>query len=130
MLGYDVDVVAGKLLVDEGEAARVLAIFELYKSHQSIIKMVKDLNDWNWLMKKKVTNGRVVTGDTRFDKASLHRLLTNVTNSKPEFWGTLQILARLPLKPPEKAICRRDITRLPQETADANKAPKSIRQFF
>lgn len=77
-LGYDVDAVTGKLVVNEGEAARVRAIFELYKSHQSIITTVKDLDDRNWLTKKWVTKSGAVTGDKPFDKASLHRLLTNV----------------------------------------------------
>jgi site-specific DNA recombinase len=79
VLGYDVDVVTGKLVVNEGEAARVRAIFDLYRTHQSIITTVKDLDDRDWLTKKWVTKSDATTGGKPFDKASLHRLLTNVT---------------------------------------------------
>ena len=77
VLGYDVDAVTGKLVVNEGEAARVRAIFDLYSTHQSIITTVKDLDDRDWLTKKWVTKAGTTTGGKPFDKASLHRLLTN-----------------------------------------------------
>jgi site-specific DNA recombinase len=79
VLGYDVDAVTGKLVVNEGEAAKVRTIFDLYRSHQSIITTVKDLDDRGWDTKKWVTKGGATTGGKPFDKASLHRLLTNVT---------------------------------------------------
>jgi site-specific DNA recombinase len=79
VLGYDVDAVTGKLVVNEGEAAKVRAIFDLYRQHQSIITTVKELDDRDWLTKKWVTKSGATTGGKPFDKASLHRLLTNVT---------------------------------------------------
>jgi len=45
MLGYDVDLQGGRLLVNEDEARTVRAIFELYLEHQSLIETVKVLND-------------------------------------------------------------------------------------
>jgi site-specific DNA recombinase len=78
VLGYDVDAGTGKLIVNEGEATRVRAIFEMYKQHQSIITTVKDLDDRNLLTKRWITKSGSTTGGKPFDKASLHRLLTNV----------------------------------------------------
>jgi site-specific DNA recombinase len=78
VLGYDVDGATGKLAVNESEATRVRTIFELYKSHQSIIAVIKLLDGRGWQTKRWVTKSGATTGGKPFDKASLHRVLTNV----------------------------------------------------
>ncbi len=44
LLGYDVDPRGSKLVVNEAEAARVRAIFELYLEHQSMIATIQELD--------------------------------------------------------------------------------------
>ena len=43
LLGYDVDPRGSKLFVNEDEAARVRAIFELYLEHQSLMPVIQEL---------------------------------------------------------------------------------------
>jgi site-specific DNA recombinase len=40
LLGYDVDPLATRLLVNEDEAARVRAIFDLYLEHKGLLPVV------------------------------------------------------------------------------------------
>jgi len=78
ILGYDVAPGGGKLLVNEDEAARVRSIFELYLEHQSLIETVKALDARGWTTKRWTTQDGHESGGRRFDKNSLHHLLTNV----------------------------------------------------
>jgi len=55
MLGYDVDLRGGRLLVNENEARTVRTIFELYLEHQSLIETVKVLNSRGWATKRWAT---------------------------------------------------------------------------
>src|SRR4030088_3514257 len=49
ILGYDVDPQRFKLLVNEDEAVRVRAIFELYLEHQALLPVVQELERRGWL---------------------------------------------------------------------------------
>jgi len=78
ILGYDVAPGGGKLLVNEDEAVRVRAIFELYLEHQSLIETVKALDARGWTTKRWITKKGHERGGKPFNKNSLFHLLTNV----------------------------------------------------
>ena len=79
VLGYDVDsAAAARLLVNEDEAARVRAIFELYLEHESLIPTVEELDARGWTTKQWTTKKGREVGGSPFDKNSLFKLLTNV----------------------------------------------------
>jgi site-specific DNA recombinase len=77
LLGYDVDPQGSKLVVNEEEAIRVRAIFELYLKHQGLIPVVQELEKRGWLTKRWQTRKGPSRGGQRFSKSSLHHLLTN-----------------------------------------------------
>jgi site-specific DNA recombinase len=77
LLGYDVDPQGSKLVVNEEEAARVRAIFQLYVKHHGLIPVVQELEKRGWLNKRWQTHKGHVRGGQRFTKSSLHHLLTN-----------------------------------------------------
>ncbi len=77
MLGYDVDVRGGRLLVNEDEAQRVRGIFELYLDRQSLIETAKELDARGWSTKRWVTKKGHERGGKPFNKNSLFKLLTN-----------------------------------------------------
>ena len=53
----------GALVVNEDEAARVRAIFDLYMEHGSLIPVVQELNRRGWRMKEWTTRkGRLAGG--------------------------------------------------------------------
>lgn len=78
-LGYDVDPRGSKLIVNEDEAMRVQAIFELYLEHQSIIRTIAELDKRGWVNKRWTTRKGRERGGKPFNKASLYKFLTNVT---------------------------------------------------
>jgi site-specific DNA recombinase len=78
VLGYDVDPRGGRLIVNEDEAARVRAIFDLYLEHRSVIEVVRGINMRGWTTKRWTTkDGREHAGRP-LGKADLYRILTNV----------------------------------------------------
>ena len=79
LLGYDVDPRDSKLIVNENEAARVRAIFELYFEKQSLIATIEELDRKGWINKRWATRKGPERGGKPFNKATLHRLLTNIT---------------------------------------------------
>jgi site-specific DNA recombinase len=79
LLGFDVDPRGSKLTVNNDEAARVRAIFELYLEHQSLMAVVQELDARGWCNKRWTTRKGVERGGKPFTKKSLHKLLTNVT---------------------------------------------------
>ncbi|MEY3457764.1 MAG: DNA-invertase hin [Planctomycetota bacterium] len=79
LLGYDVDPRGPRLVVNNDEAARVRQIFELYIDHQSLLSVVKELEERRWNSKVWLTKKGISRGGRPFDKTSLYKLLTNVT---------------------------------------------------
>ncbi|MDZ4657832.1 MAG: recombinase family protein [Bythopirellula sp.] len=79
LLGYDVDPRGSKLIVNEDEAARVRTIYELYLEHQSMITTIRELDNRGWVNKRWTTRKGPERGGKPFTKASLFKLLTNVT---------------------------------------------------
>ena len=54
-LGYDVDVRGGRLVLNEDEARRVRAIYDLYLEHRSLIAVAREVNRRGWTTKVWVT---------------------------------------------------------------------------
>jgi len=78
MLGYDLSDRGARLVVNEDEAARVRAIFDLYLEHGSLIPVVQELNRRNWRMKEWTTRKGTLSGGKPFIKNRLYNLLTNI----------------------------------------------------
>jgi site-specific DNA recombinase len=78
ILGYDVDPRGYKLIVNEDEAVRVRAIFELYLEHQGLVPVIEELDRRGWVKKRWTTSKSRDHGGKPFTKTSLYKLLTNV----------------------------------------------------
>lgn len=79
VLGYDLDRSTQKLHVNEQEANQVRAIFAMYLERESLIGTLRAIEEKGWRMKGWTSKRGTPTGGQKFDKASLFRLLTNVT---------------------------------------------------
>jgi site-specific DNA recombinase len=79
LLGYDVDPNGSKLVVNADEAERVRAIFALYLERRSLLAIVGELDRRGWVGKRWTTRKGKERGGKPFTKASLSKLLTNVT---------------------------------------------------
>jgi site-specific DNA recombinase len=78
MLGYDLSDKGAGLVVNEDEAARVRAIFDLYLGLGSLIPVVQELNGRGWRLKEWTTRKGTITGGKAFTKNRLYNLLTNM----------------------------------------------------
>jgi site-specific DNA recombinase len=78
LLGYDIDPQGFKLLVNEEEAAQVRQIFGLYLGHQSVRKVVEELDRRGWLSKCWQTRKGQRRGGRPFSRSALYHLLHNV----------------------------------------------------
>lgn len=78
LLGYDLAPQTRKLVVNEDEAKRVRAIFELYLERQSLIQTSAALNKRGWTTKAWTNSRGVARGGRPFDKCNLFSMLTNV----------------------------------------------------
>lgn len=76
VLGYGVE--QTKLVVDPDEAERVREIFSLYLDRESLLDVVKELNERDWRTKCWTTKKGTERGGRPFDKNSLYNLLNNV----------------------------------------------------
>jgi site-specific DNA recombinase len=81
ILGYDVNPVGFRLVVNADEAERVRQIFALYMEHESLLPVVRELERRGWRNKRWTTKAGHERGGRAFDKTALHRLLTNVIYS-------------------------------------------------
>lgn len=79
VLGYDRerDNRGTRLIVNDGEATRVRAIFARYLELASILQTVHWIDANGWLNKQYTTNRGVPRGGKDFDKSTLQKLLTN-----------------------------------------------------
>jgi site-specific DNA recombinase len=78
ILGFDVDPRGGRLMVNEDEAARVRAIYELYLDRESLVATIKEIDARGWTNKRWTTKKGHVAGGAPFNKHGLYSLLTNV----------------------------------------------------
>ena len=79
MLGYDVSPQGGSLILNDAEAERVRAIFELYLDRGSLIPVIQELDQRGWTLKEWTTRKGTRAGGARFTKSTLYNLLTNAT---------------------------------------------------
>lgn len=79
VLGYDLVPGPGgsKLMVNTTESDRVRDIFDVYLAERSLLRASDVLNDRGWTTKRWVAKNGEPQGGRRFDKAVLHKLLTN-----------------------------------------------------
>jgi len=80
-LGYDVDPRGGRLVVNEDEAVRVRAIFDLYLERESLLETIKELDARGWTNKRWTNRKGRPAGGRPFDKHSLSTLLRNVLHT-------------------------------------------------
>lgn len=78
ILGYDIDPRGFKLVVNEAEAERVRAIFDLYLASNGLVEAATELDRRGWRNKRWTTRKGVERGGRAFDKGSLWHLLNNV----------------------------------------------------
>src|SRR5579872_5971763 len=90
ILGYDVDTEHRKLLVNEAEAVRVRALFELYFQREGLVPVVQELQQRGWATKQWTTRKGQRRGGRPFNKTNLHKLLTN-----PAYIGKVRHLGAL-----------------------------------
>ena len=78
VLGYDLAVSGGKLVVNAEEASRVQAIFTMYLEHRSLEAVLAEMQVREWTMKRwRTREGKEHLGRP-FTKSTLKRLLRNV----------------------------------------------------
>ena len=78
VLGYDIAVTGGKLVVNPEEARRVQEIFALYLQHRSLDAVLNEMEVRQWTTKRwKTRDGKKHLGRP-FTKVILERLLRNV----------------------------------------------------
>ena len=78
LLGYDVEPKTSRLLVNKAEAARVRAIFALYREHQALRPVLRELERRGWRTKRWRTRQGRLRGGRRFTRNHLRQLLGNV----------------------------------------------------
>ncbi len=78
LLGYDVEPKTSRLLVNKAEAARVRAIFALYREHQALRPVLRELERRGWRTKRWRTRQGRLRGGRRYTRNHLRQLLGNV----------------------------------------------------
>ena len=78
VLGYDIAVTGGQLVVNAEEARRVQEIFALYLRHRSLEAVLDEMKARQWTTKRWTTRDGQEHPGRPFTKASLERLLRNV----------------------------------------------------
>jgi len=78
VLGYDLSDKDAALLVNEEEASRVRAIFDLYLEYEAMMPVVQEINRRDWRMKQWTTRKGTPAGGRPFAKNRLYNLLTNM----------------------------------------------------
>ncbi len=77
VLGYDVDARAKRLVVNEPEADRVKAIFQLYLERRALLPVVRELDRRGWRGKAWTTRKGQSRGGRVISKNRLQEMLTN-----------------------------------------------------
>ncbi len=76
--GFDLDPAAGRLVVNNAEAERVRAIFQMYLEKHSTFEVLRELARRRWTTKRWTTRKGEERGGRAFDKSRLLYLLKNV----------------------------------------------------
>jgi site-specific DNA recombinase len=77
MLGYDLDLRGGKLLVNEAEAGIVLGIFRMFLKERTLLGTLYEVDRRGWKSKAWVTRTGKTYGGRRFTRHTLEFLLAN-----------------------------------------------------
>jgi len=77
-LGYIIDKVNHKLIIDPVEANLVRKIFDLYLENKSVIGVTQILNRKNYKTKKHLSRNGTEFGGNQFLSTAVHRILRNV----------------------------------------------------
>lgn len=78
VLGYDVDPVTKRLVVNEAEASLIREVFALYLAKQSLLEVAKELNRRRITTKEVRTTKGKTYGGREWDKPAIQKLLCNV----------------------------------------------------
>ena len=78
ILGYDLDKVNHKLIVNEKEAILVREVFDLYLKEQSLLKVAMILNEKGCRTKQFTSKTGKVFGGVKFKNANIQLILKNV----------------------------------------------------
>jgi site-specific DNA recombinase len=78
VLGYDVDLGGGRLVVNEAEAERVRAIFAMFEEHGSALRTLAEIERRGWRLKSWTRQTGQFRAGGSFALSSLRRLLTNI----------------------------------------------------
>jgi len=90
VLGYDVHPDGGRLVVNDAEAERVRAIFDLYRQLASLSATCRELRERGWERKRWMTRRGTEAGGGFLAKNGLHNLLSNpIYLGKVRHQGTL-----------------------------------------
>ncbi len=77
LLGYDLDPLRRRLVINLQEAARVQEIFTLFLKKQALWPVVAELHRRGWKHKRWTTRAGIERGGEPFTTVSIQRLLTN-----------------------------------------------------
>src|SRR6202050_4988728 len=77
LLGYDVDPVSFRLVVNADEAEQVRQIFALYLKHGGLMKVLQQLEQRGWRTKSWLSRKGRTIGGRPFTKSGLRHLLSN-----------------------------------------------------
>jgi hypothetical protein len=103
VLGYSIDPIARRLTVNQDEAARVRAIFHLFRTMCDLTVVAAELRTRGWVTKQWTSRGGTQHGGRPFTERCLARLLGNVTytgavNHKGEIYdGEHEAIIETPL---------------------------------
>jgi site-specific DNA recombinase len=78
VLGYDVDLAGGRLIINEEEAERVRAIFTLFEENRSVLLTLAEIERRGWRLKSWTRKTGQFRSGRPFAINSLRRLLTNI----------------------------------------------------
>ena len=78
ILGYDLDKVNHKLVVNEKDAKVVREIFDLYLKEKSLMSVVKILNEKGYRTKQYTSKANITYGGIKFKTTNIHLTLNNV----------------------------------------------------
>jgi len=78
-LGYNIDRIKHKLLINQDEANIVKEIFDLYLKEKSLLSVAKILNKKGYTTKKHVSVGGKAFGGLKFKNTSVEQVIKNVT---------------------------------------------------
>ena len=90
ILGYDLNPERTRLIINEGEAKHVRAIFQMYLKDKSLTRTLAELRSRSWPRKTWVNKAGEISGGGAWTKANLYNLLTNYAYAgKVEYGGEI-----------------------------------------